>query len=222
MMEFLGKHMPKEHDSKLSKIQAAIFASIRPLTSAWQHLTDEGLEEDPTMLVPRAEVLSLIQCTICLIGNAAHLPNATGKDTRNSRPILGKFASDDFPSAQDTLFGKKFQSSLTKRVKQDTHPSQNATRREKTPLPLPVVSSDQGQIVFSRGPLASYGGRQGRSFFPYSQNQRANASSHTSYSCHPNSSRDQMLHTYAQKPRMLFYKPKLLSWKTQNTPQKPQ
>ena len=72
-MEFPGKHMSKEHDRKLSKIQAAILASIRPLTSAWQHLTDEGLKEDPTMLVPGAEVLSLIQCTICLIGNAAEL-----------------------------------------------------------------------------------------------------------------------------------------------------
>ena len=43
MMEFLGKRVPKEHDSELSKIQAAFLASIRPLTSAWQHLIDEGL-----------------------------------------------------------------------------------------------------------------------------------------------------------------------------------
>ena len=73
LQEFLGKHMPKEHDIELSKIQSAILTSIRPLTSAWQCLTEEGLEEDPDMLVPGAEVLSLIQCTICLIGNALEL-----------------------------------------------------------------------------------------------------------------------------------------------------
>ena len=64
MVEFLGKRVPKEHDSELSKIQAAILVSIWPLTSAWQHLIDEGLEEDPTMLVPGEEVVSLIQRTI--------------------------------------------------------------------------------------------------------------------------------------------------------------
>ena len=76
-MQFLGKHMSKEHDSELSKIEAAILAFIWPLTSAWQHLTEEGLEEDSTMLVPGAgcagEVLSLTQCTLCLIGSASEL-----------------------------------------------------------------------------------------------------------------------------------------------------
>ena len=69
--DFLGKRMPKDHDTELSKIQSAILASIWPLTSAWQRLTEEGLEEEPDMLVLGAEVLSLIQRTICLIGKAS-------------------------------------------------------------------------------------------------------------------------------------------------------
>ena len=48
--------MSKECDSELSTIQSGILASIWPLTSAWQPLTDEGLEGDPEMLVPGAEV----------------------------------------------------------------------------------------------------------------------------------------------------------------------
>ena len=38
MSEFLGKRLPKEHDAELAKIQAAILAGVRPLTSAWQLL----------------------------------------------------------------------------------------------------------------------------------------------------------------------------------------
>ena len=149
MMEFLGKRVPKEHDSKLSKIQAAILASIRPLTSAWQHLIDEGLEEDPTMLVPGEEVVSLIQHTTCLIGNAAELTSQMRrvKILEAVDPSWGKFASNDFPSAQDTLFGEDFQSSLTNRVKQDIAHSKAVSitkrhQKEKMPLPLPAVLSD--------------------------------------------------------------------------------
>ena len=42
MSEFLGKHVPKERDSELAKIQSAILASVRPLTSAWQLLLEAG------------------------------------------------------------------------------------------------------------------------------------------------------------------------------------
>ena len=38
--EFLGKRLTKEHDAELAKIQSAVLAIIRPLTSAWQHLID--------------------------------------------------------------------------------------------------------------------------------------------------------------------------------------
>ena len=39
----------------------------------------------------------------------------------------GNFGSDDFPSAHDTLFGEDFQSSLIKRVEQDTALSKAAS-----------------------------------------------------------------------------------------------
>ena len=109
LQEFLGKRMPKEHDTeyKHTKIQSAILTSIRPLTSAWQRLTEKGLEEDPDMLVSGAEVLSLIQCTICLIGNASELTSQMWrvKVLEAVYQSWGKFSSDKFPSAHDTLFG---------------------------------------------------------------------------------------------------------------------
>ena len=73
------------------------------------------------MLVPGAEVVSLIQHTTCLIGNATELTSQMRqvKILEAVDPSWGKVASDDFPSAQDTLFGEDFQSSLTKRVEQD-------------------------------------------------------------------------------------------------------
>lgn len=77
--------------------QLAILTFIRPLTSAWQHLTDEGLEEDPEILVPGVEVLSLIQPTLCLCGNASELTTHTQRVKileAINRP-WGRFGSDE-------------------------------------------------------------------------------------------------------------------------------
>ena len=71
MSEHLGKRFLRERDTELSKIQTAILASIRPLTSAWQHLVEAKLEDNQSMIVPATEVLTLIQQTICIIDNAS-------------------------------------------------------------------------------------------------------------------------------------------------------
>ena len=68
--DFLGKKLPKEHDQDLAKTQAAILTCVRPLTAAWQQLQDQGIEQDPGITVPATEVLTLIQCVVCMIGNA--------------------------------------------------------------------------------------------------------------------------------------------------------
>ena len=59
------------------KIQASILAVTRPLASGWQNLLDVGLETNPDMLVPAAEVLDLIQRTLCLVGNASEYISQT-------------------------------------------------------------------------------------------------------------------------------------------------
>lgn len=45
--------------------------------SAWQLLLDNGLENDPEMVVLASEVLTLIQCSLCMIGNASELVSQT-------------------------------------------------------------------------------------------------------------------------------------------------
>ena len=135
MSEFLGKCLPKERDAELAKIQSAVLASIRPLTSAWQLLLDAGLEEDPQMVVPGSEVLTLIQCTLCMIGNASELIS----QTRRSKildaidPSWSKFGEDSYASVHNTLFGESFQSSLTTKVEKDTALSKavSITKRSK-------------------------------------------------------------------------------------------
>ena len=77
MSEFMEKSLSKEHDTELVKIQAVVLATIRPLTSAWQRLIDEGIEDDPEMEVLGSEVLALLQCTLCMIGNASELISQT-------------------------------------------------------------------------------------------------------------------------------------------------
>jgi len=46
IVEFLGKRYHKDHDSELTKIQAAVLAGIRPLTSAWDKLMELEPDED--------------------------------------------------------------------------------------------------------------------------------------------------------------------------------
>lgn len=172
MSDFLGKKFPKERDSEAMKIQASVLAIARPLTSAWQHLQEAGMDEDPEMLVPAAEVMQLVQRTLCLVGNASEFIS----QTRRSH-ILGaiaqswcKFASDHF-SVKDTLFGEEFQSKLSGKVKKETALAKAVaiTKRHKEP-----ASRKEGQPngkFFRQSPAGKYGGRQGRSFFPYNLQQ---------------------------------------------------
>ena len=172
--EFLGKRLSKEHDSELAKIQSAILAGIRPLTSAWQLLLDSGLENDPAMVVPASEVLTLIQCSLCMIGNASELVSQTrrSKILETIDHSWSKFGEGDFPSAKDTLFGEEFQASLTTKVEKDNALSKavSITKRNKKQHDAPSSSRKEGHRndrFFRGGPPAKYGGRQGKSFFPY-------------------------------------------------------
>ena len=85
----------------------------------------------------------------------------------------GNFGSDDFPSAHDTLFREDFQSSLIKRVEQDTALSKAASitkchQKGKDALPHPAVLNDQRQTVLIKGAL-----------LPGMGADRADVSSHT-------------------------------------------
>ena len=71
LTDFLGRRFPKDMDSKLSSIQAAVLAIGHPTLSAWQGMVEGGLDEDPDMVVPAAEVLNLCQRILCLVGNAS-------------------------------------------------------------------------------------------------------------------------------------------------------
>ena len=221
MSEFLGRRLPKDHEMELTKIQSAILASIRPLTSAWQHLMEGGLEEDPDMVVPGSEVLALVQRTLCMIGNASELVSQTrrSKILETVEPSWSKFGSDDFPSAKDTLFGEEFQSSLTTRVEKDTALSKAVaiTRRSKKEKEAPAFSGrkegQRGGPFFRGGPPAKYGGRQGKSFFPYSA--QFHQSREGEYS---RGRRYFNPHRQGQKP--LYHEPRLPPGQSQKTPQR--
>ena len=71
LKEFLDKRFPKEEDGELAKIQAANLLPICPLAFVWNSLLESGADKDPDMLVPVTDVISMIQRTICLIGNVS-------------------------------------------------------------------------------------------------------------------------------------------------------
>ena len=156
--EYLGKRLPREKDTELSKIQSAILAIIRPLTSAWQHLVEAKLEDTPDLMVPASEVLNLIQQTICLVGNASEFTS----QIRRSH-ILGaidtswsKFSSDSFESATVTLFGEEFHESLSKKVEKESALSKAVSISKKSKKSSPPAFSSQNRQrstqFFSRGP----------------------------------------------------------------------
>ena len=122
MTDFLGKRLPKERDHDLSKIQAAVLVCVRPLTSAWQQLLENGLENDQEMRVPAIEVLTLIQCTLCMVGNASKQIS----QIRRARILeavdksWSKFAETEVSPDNGFLFGENFRSRLTKDVEEDS------------------------------------------------------------------------------------------------------
>ena len=120
MSDFLGKKFPREQDTELMKIQTAVLACIRPLTSAWQELLDEGLEENAEMMIPAREVLALIQRSLCRVGKDSECVSQTRRTTilEAIDKSWGKFGTNEYGSGV-ILFGKEFQSSLTDRVEKD-------------------------------------------------------------------------------------------------------
>ena len=89
-------------------------------------------------------------------------------------PSWSKFGEDSYTSVHDTLFRESFQPSLTTKVEKDNALSKavSITKWSKKEREAPSTSSrrdrQRSDNFFRGGPPASYGGRQGKSFFPYS------------------------------------------------------
>ena len=218
MTDYLGKRFPKEHDTELTRLQTSVLSIVRPLSSAWQHLLEQGLEEDPTMVVPATEVLLLAQCTLCLVGNASELISQARR-TRILEAIdktWAKYGSEEFSSAHETLFGEEFQESLTKKVEKDSALSKAAFMTKKSAKQrISDRTEGQRKDQFFRGsPPAKYGGRQGKSFFPYSTPQFRRSDTPKSRNNHQG-----YFHRQNQGQRSLFHEPKLPHRGTQ--PSKP-
>lgn len=166
--DFLGKRFPKNQDAELMKVQAVVLGITRPLASAWKELHEARATKDASATVPAAEVMHLIQHTLCLVGNASEYIFQTRRAhiLEHINKSWSRYASDEFPDAEETLFGDAFKSSLSERVEKDTALAKavSITRNRQK-----EVSSDsdrkgggkEGQF-FRPGPPARYGDRQGR------------------------------------------------------------
>ena len=107
MKEFQDKRFPKEEDGKLAKIQAATLLPICPLAFAWNSLLESRADKDPDMLVPVTDVISMIQHTICLTGNASEFISQIRR-TRILEKLdasWSKYGQEDF-SCLGTIFSK--------------------------------------------------------------------------------------------------------------------
>ena len=84
-------------------------ATIRPAVAAWQALLEGGADEDPETPVSAAEVLSLCQRTICILGNDSALISRS-KILETVDPSWSKYGMDHPSKAAGTLFGDEFKS----------------------------------------------------------------------------------------------------------------
>ena len=121
MPDFLGNKMPKDYDKEFLKAQAAVLACVRPLTSAWQQLIEGGSNPDEEITVPSSEVLTLIQCTLCMVGNASEQISRIrrAKILESIDKAWMKFAEDELEPEEGALFGEKFQTTLMSSVEKD-------------------------------------------------------------------------------------------------------
>ena len=133
------------------------------------------LRDASDLLVPVAEVISLIQRTICLVGNTSELISQTQRARifEAVDPSWSKYGSVDFPSSSGTIFGEGFQETLLKRVEKDTALSKAVSimkwaKRTEELSPSSSFSSARRETkgeFFPRGPPARYSaGRAGASF----------------------------------------------------------
>ena len=101
----VDKYMAEDGKAQLTKIQATILAILRPLTAAWRDLLDAGLKDNPDIAVPATEALSLIQRTICLVGNASKLTSQFRREKILTAidPSWSKFGSEEFSTKKNTL-----------------------------------------------------------------------------------------------------------------------
>ena len=216
--DFLGKKFPKEEDNELAKIQAASLLPVCPLASAWNSLLQSGADRDPDMLVPVSEVITMIQQTICLIGNTSEFIS----QTRRARILekldasWSKYGQEDFSDSRECLFGEAFQQTLANKVEKESALAKAvvASKRSKEASGKEKANSHRrdnyGHIqFFQRSPAAEYGGKQGKSFRPYSSNQRKGSGYHQGK--YPPATQK---HTHP-----LFHEPKLPPQQTQQANQ---
>ena len=184
--EVLGRHFPKDQDNKLNRVQSAVLAIAHPLVSAWQGLLESGMDEDPEMSVPAAEVLSLCQRTFCLVGNASEL---ISRERRSSilgsiDPSWAKYGTDSYLRSGKSLFGDDFKSALADKVEGDTALSKVValTRKGKgysqsgALPPFPRRGRQHTTHFFSKGPSCWVWEQAGQNLyhthreFPYGRN----------------------------------------------------
>ena len=122
------------------------------------------------MYVPAAEVLSLCQRTLCLVGNASE---RISRERRSKilgaiDPAWDKYGSDCYSKAGKTLFGEDLKSALVDKVEKDTALSMAVAMTRKGKNPTRTSSTyfrrdrQHTSQFFPRGPPAAYGSRQDR------------------------------------------------------------
>ena len=128
-------------------------------------------------VVPATEVLSLVQHTLCLVGNSSELVSQIRRSKILEAGDLSwaKYGTDDFPSAKAMLFGEEFQENLTKSVEKDSALSKalSISRKEKkehtTLSSLPSTSHSRGKksnLFFLRRPSCQLWEQAGQKLYP--------------------------------------------------------
>jgi len=92
------------------------------LASAWNSLLQNVADMDTDMLVLVSELITMIQQTVCLIGNASEVISQTRRATilETLDASWSKYEQEDFLDSKECLFGKAFQQTLTSKVEKES------------------------------------------------------------------------------------------------------
>ena len=139
------------------------------------------------MLVPVTHVISVIQRTICLIGNGSECISQIRRTNILEKldTSWSKYGQEDFSDSKETLFGENSQQTLANKVEKEavlakavvTSKHSNENKGKETSSSHRKDSYGHNQF-FCGSPSARYAGRQGKNYQPYNTNQKKESGYH--------------------------------------------
>lgn len=182
VLDHLSNRFPQSRDNELGTIQKALLRVAGPLSCLWSELIDNDLVKDEDSVISVHDVLSVVQRTLVLLGNANELVSQARRCTilRSVDQGLEKYGKKHPTNNQELLFGNEFCTNLKSQVESDKALSQVVQLSHRyQPYDQKARQTTLGHSkkqFFRQSPAGNMGSRQGNATpsnkQPYKQQTR--------------------------------------------------